>query len=152
MLCIFFITIKNLYSAPIFEKEFLQVYNGEKTFCFEVFIADTYIKRKHGLMFVKNLKKNMGMLFIYPKPQIVKMWMKNTIISLDMVFVKKNGRVVHINNNTKPHDLTPLGPDMKVLGVLEILGGLSEKLKIMPGSTINHRVFNGNKEIKCRLL
>ena len=150
-LFIFFTYVKKSYSAPDFEIEQLQIYNGNKKFCFEVFIADTYDKRRHGLMFVKKLKENMGMLFVYPRSQIVKMWMKNTIISLDMIFIKKNGKIVYISPNTTPHDLTPLGPDTKVRGVLEIVGGLTEKLKINSSSTINHRVFNENKKIKCTL-
>ena len=147
--CIFFLFVKKLYSTPTFEKEFLEIYNKNTTHCFEVYIADTYIKRQHGLMFVQELRENMGMLFIYPRSQTVKMWMKNTLISLDMIFIKNNGKIVHISKKTTPHDLTPIGPNTKVLGVLEIKGGLSEKLKIKSDSTINHRVFNGNKKIKC---
>src|SRR5882757_4275159 len=63
---------------------------------FNIWLADTEAHREQGLMFVKSLEPNTGMLFIFDEPQIVTMWMKNTLISLDMVFIDKNGHVTRV--------------------------------------------------------
>ena len=90
-----------------------------------------------------SIKQNEGMLFIYPKNQVIKMWMKNTLIPLDMLFIKGNGEIEKIFRMTTPKDLTPLGPDVKLKAVLEIQGGLTTYLKIKKGDYIIHKSLNG---------
>ena len=67
--------------------------------------------------------------------------MKNTLIPLDMVFIKKNGVVHHVHHNAQPHDMTPAPSNGPVAAVLEINGGLSQKLGIGPGDQVLHSFF-----------
>lgn len=109
--------------------------SGEK-FDFEVEIADTPQKSAKGLMFRTVLPEHRGMLFIAPGDQIWTMWMKNTYIPLDMIYFKRDGEIVKIIKKAKPHDLTHLSSDMPVAGVLEIGGGVTDKLGIEVGDRI----------------
>ena len=84
----------------------------------------------------KNLEQNHGMVFIYPKPQFVKMWMKNTYIPLDMIFIKENGEIDTIIKMTRPLELKPLGPNTLIKAVLEINGGLTTYLNIKKGDMV----------------
>ena len=90
---------------------------------FEVERALTLPEKKQGLMFRKSLSKNHGMLFLYNPPQIVKFWMKNTEIPLDVLFADKNNHIISIYKNRVPFDLTLFGPDSKVHAILEIPAG-----------------------------
>jgi len=112
-------------------------------YLFNVEIATSKKERSIGLMHRKNLKQNQGMLFIYPSNQIIKMWMKNTLIPLDMIFIKENGQIEDIIKMTKPNDLTPIGPEVELKAVLEINGGLTTYLKIKKGHFIIHPIFTG---------
>ena len=85
------------------------------------------------------------MLFIYPKNQVIKMWMKNTLIPLDMIFIKDNGEIEKIFKMTIPKDLTVLGPEIKLKAVLEINGGLTTYLDIKKGDYILHESLKENK-------
>jgi uncharacterized membrane protein (UPF0127 family) len=85
------------------------------------------------------------MLFIYPKNQVIKMWMKNTLIPLDMIFIKDNGEIEKIFKMTTPKDLTVLGPEIKLKAVLEINGGLTTYLDIKKGDYILHESLKENK-------
>jgi hypothetical protein len=112
-------------------------------YIFNVEIAQTAAGRSKGLMYRKKLKQNEGMLFIYPKNQIIKMWMKNTLIPLDMLFINENGKIIEIIKMTIPKDLTPVGPEVNLKGVLEINGGLTSYLNINKGDFIIHPSLNG---------
>ena len=94
---IFFLVRKNEHS------ELVQVSFSEKVF-YWVEIADTPEKMRQGLMYRKSMPKNQGMLFISPYPRIVSMWMKNTYIPLDMVFLDANNKVVCLRENAIPLD------------------------------------------------
>lgn len=114
---------------------------GEKT-VFDTQIADTPQKSMKGLMFYKSLPENQGMLFIAPNDQVWTMWMKNTYIPLDMIYFKRNGEVVKIIKNARPHDLTHLSSDIPVAGVLEIGGGLADKFNIAVGDILLNENVN----------
>jgi uncharacterized membrane protein (UPF0127 family) len=108
---------------------------------FEVWIADTAPRRAQGLMFVKALAPQRGMLFLYREPRVVSMWMKNTLIPLDMLFVAADGRIIRIAPRTTPHSLatiTSMGP---VTGVIEIAGGEAERLGIETGARVLYPAF-----------
>jgi uncharacterized membrane protein (UPF0127 family) len=92
-----------------------------------------------------SISQNAGMLFIYPKNQVIKMWMKNTLIPLDMIFIKDNGEIEKIFKMTTPKDLTVLGPEIKLKAVLEVNGGLTTYLDIKKGDYILHESLKENK-------
>lgn len=105
---------------------------------FTVELADDPATRAKGLMFREEMARSAGMLFLYERPQRALFWMKNTLIPLDMIFADATGLVTHVHANAVPHDETGIdgGPD--VLAILEINGGLAEKLGITAGAVIRH--------------
>lgn len=107
---------------------------GEHLFRAEV--ADTAAERARGLMFREELAPDAGMLFLFDPPRRVSFWMKNTFISLDMLFIDARGRIVQIAERTEPESLDPHGPDQPVHAVLEINGGLAERLGIRVGDEV----------------
>ena len=104
----------------------------------DVWIADNDARRQRGLMFVEHLADDAGMLFIYPQPQPISMWMKNTHLSLDMLFVSANGRVDSIAENTKPMSTDTISSKGNVLAVIELKAGTAARLKIRPGAQVFH--------------
>ncbi|MFP3921556.1 MAG: DUF192 domain-containing protein [Dichotomicrobium sp.] len=101
-------------------------------------IADTPGTRAGGLMFRRNLDPGKGMLFIYDRPQNITMWMKNTYISLDMIFADQSGKIVRIARNTEPFstDIIEAGAPAKV--VLEVPAGTARQLKLKRGDRLEH--------------
>jgi hypothetical protein len=108
---------------------------------FNVWIADDEARRNRGLMFVKHLNAGDGMLFIYPQPQVIGMWMKNTFIPLDMLFVTPDGKVTRVVENTEPQSLKTIESGGLVLGVVELAAGTAARLKIAPGAQVIHPAF-----------
>ncbi len=90
---------------------------------YHIEIANTPYLRAKGLMYRKSMPKNHGMLFIFEEPQIIPMWMKNTHIPLDMLFVDKNGIIRHIHENAKPFDETIISSVVPVTFVIELNAG-----------------------------
>ena len=108
---------------------------------FIVELATTEEERSLGLKFRMKLPQNRGMLFIYKSERVVRMWMKNTFIPLDMLFLDKNGFITHLVKETRPLSLEIISSMGNVLGVLELLGGTSEKLGIRIGDRVEHVAF-----------
>jgi len=102
-------------------------------------IADNDSARMKGLMFVKNLPENEGMLFIMEDEAQVNMWMKNTYIPLDMIFINSNKEIVSMAENTKPLSTEIISSKNKVKYVLEINGGLAKKSGLKIGDKINYQ-------------
>lgn len=114
--------------------------DGERH-AFSVFVADTDEARSRGLMFVTRLEPDQGMLFDFESPQHVHMWMKNTPLSLDMLFITGNGEIARIEARTRPFSTEVIASGSEVRAVLEINGGLSSKLGIAAGDRVVHRLF-----------
>ena len=112
---------------------------------FTVEIADTDDLRERGLMFRQRLPENRGMLFDFGEPRPVSMWVKNTYIPLDMLFIRADGTIAYIAENTTPKSLDTVGITEPVLAVLELAGGTAKKLGIRTGDKVYHRLF-GNAE------
>lgn len=108
---------------------------------FKVWVADDDSRRARGLMHVRELADDEGMLFIYPQEQHIGMWMKNTYIPLDMLFVASDGRVLRIAANTTPHSLATIESKQPARGVIELKGGEAEKRGIRPGARVEHPAF-----------
>ncbi len=99
---------------------------------FSIWVANTQAREEQGLMFVRDLPADKGMVFGGEAPRVWKMWMKNTYIPLDMLFVAVDGHVVKIAH-ALPHDETTISSDVPVNGVIELQAGISEKLHIKVG-------------------
>ena len=116
--------------------------NGKKNIYFITEVAKKKIEREKGLMFRKNLDKNKGMLFVFPSESKVSMWMKNTLISLDIIFISKNNKIVDIIKNTKTMTKEILTSSIKAKYALEINAGLVKKLNIKIGNNIYFEKIN----------
>ncbi|HEX9791330.1 MAG TPA: DUF192 domain-containing protein [Kiloniellales bacterium] len=110
---------------------------------FEVELALTAEQRAQGLMFRRDLPDMGGMLFIYDKDWDISMWMKNTVIPLDMLFIKRDGRIVAIAERAVPFSLETISSGQPASGVLEINGGAAARLGIHPGDRVRHSAFTG---------
>jgi len=98
-------------------------------------IAETAREMEYGLMFRQTMPPDHGMIFLFPYPQHIQMWMKNTILPLDMVFFDENQKIVAIAANAKPQDETIISPDAEAKYVLEINAGLAAKWGLQNGDT-----------------
>jgi uncharacterized protein len=105
-------------------------------FKFDVYLALTRSQQQRGLMFVRHLPPWTGMLFLYDRASIRSMWMKNTYISLDMVFARHDGTVSSIARNTEPLSLRSIASVEPVKFVLELNAGTSERLSIDENSRL----------------
>jgi uncharacterized membrane protein (UPF0127 family) len=111
-------------------------------FAFKVEDADTFQRRETGLMCRTALAPDRGMLFDFKQPmQGVGFWMHNTLIPLDIVFIRPDGRVLSIARNAQPLDDTTLPAGGTIRGVLEIAGGRAAQIGLMPGDQVLHRIF-----------
>jgi uncharacterized protein len=104
-------------------------------------IADTDELRNRGLMFRHRLPEGQGMLFDFGTPRPAAMWMKNTYMPLDMIFIREDGTVAAIAENTVPKSLDVISVDEPVQGVLELTAGTAKKLGMHKDDKIYHRIF-----------
>jgi uncharacterized membrane protein (UPF0127 family) len=114
--------------------------NGDQRFAVE--LANTPAQRDRGLMFKTRLPERQGMLFNFGRDQEIRMWMKNTLIPLDMIFIQSDGRIHRIEQNTKPGSLRPISSNGPVRAVLELRAGTSKKYDIAPGDRVIHPLFS----------
>ena len=110
--------------------------HATRKYPFEVWIADTPQRAEQGLMFVSDLPESMGMVFPLATPRVETMWMKNTYIGLDMLFVATDGRITKIIANAVPMSLQILSSDSPVTAVLELKGGQAAKLGLRVGDSV----------------
>ncbi|HEY1491082.1 MAG TPA: DUF192 domain-containing protein [Steroidobacteraceae bacterium] len=103
---------------------------------FDVWVADTPERAEQGLMFVSDLPENKGMVFPLDPPRVENMWMKNTYIELDMLFIRSDGHVTKIIERAHPLSLETLSSDGPVAAVLELKGGLVAKLGLKNGDVV----------------
>jgi uncharacterized membrane protein (UPF0127 family) len=110
---------------------------------FSVEMATTDQEKETGLMYRKELPDGKGMLFDFSPEQQVSMWMKNTFISLDMIFIRADGRILRIAENTEPQSTRIIPSGGLAKGVLEVIAGTARKYGIAPGDRVAHPLFNG---------
>ena len=120
----------------------LEITSKNGVHVFSVEIADTEASREKGLMFRKKLPEGQGMLFDFHREQDVSFWMQNTYIPLDMIFIRANGEILRIAENTEPLSTKLIPSGGPVLGVLEVIGGTASKFGIAPGDRVAHPIFN----------
>ena len=117
----------------------IQTDDGDHAFTVE--LVDEPEEIRTGLMFRESLNADSGMLFDFGEPRQANMWMKNTLIPLDMLFMDSDGKILAIARDAVPGSLRTIGPGVPVKGVLEINGGLAEQLGVLPGDTVKHEIF-----------
>ena len=108
-------------------------------------VADTVSEKEKGLMNVNKLKNSNGMLFLYKKPKVLKMWMYKTIIPLDIIFIDTFNKVLSVNYG-KPFSQNIISSKKPAIAVLEIPFGCAEKLMIEEGVKINWRTIKKRKK------
>jgi uncharacterized protein len=108
---------------------------------FKVEVAETQAQMTQGLMFRRSLAPDAGMLFDYRQPTMATMWMRNTLIPLDMLFVDARGRIVNIHQRAVPQSLDVIAAPAPVRAVIELNGGTAERLGIESGDQILHPIF-----------
>ena len=103
---------------------------------FDAWRADTPGTREQGLMFVREMRDDQAMIFLYQPPAYVSMWMKNTLIPLDMLFVNQDGCVINIKHDAEPRSLATISSGGAVALVVELNGGVAARLGIMVGDRV----------------
>ena len=111
--------------------------HAARTYTFQVWVADTPERAEQGLMFVSDLPESMGMVFPLDPPRVENMWMKNTYIELDMLFVAADGRVTKIIERAHPLSLDNLSSDKPVSAVVELRGGAVAHLGLKVGDKVS---------------
>ena len=117
---------------------------------FVIEIADTPELIERGLMERETLAADAGVLFDYSEPRDVSMWMKDTPLSLDMLFIDASGKVVAIARNTVPQSERKISAGTPVRAVLELNAGTSKALNIEPGSLVRHALFDTEGDAEAR--
>lgn len=114
---------------------------GGAAHAFVIEIASTEAEKSLGLMYRSALPDDRGMLFPYGKERVITMWMRNTYIPLDMIFIRANGTVSRIEERAEPLSERVISSAVPVSAVLEISGGGAKRLGIKPGDKVRHKLF-----------
>ncbi len=128
-------------SAVDFPKSQLAIDTNEGRKIFDVELAISEAQQSRGLMFREAMAANAGMLFDYRFSQRITMWMRNTLIPLDMIFIGADGRVINVAERTIPHSEAIIASKGRARAVLEVNGGTVSRLGIKPGTKVYHRIF-----------
>lgn len=128
---------------PKLKLESLEILTRTGIRVFQVEFAQTEEQRRIGLMFRKELPDGEGMLFDFVRPQPVAMWMKNTYVPLDMIFIRADGTIANIAKHTEPLSERSIYSEGYVKGVLEVAAGTADRYGIAPGDKVSHRIFGG---------
>jgi hypothetical protein len=131
------------FSAWAAKIEPLEIITKSGVQVFSVELATTEEEKTTGLMYRKELPEGKGMLFDFSPAEEVSMWMKNTYVSLDMIFIQPDGRILRIAENTEPLSTKIIPSRGLAKGVLEVVAGTAKKFGIQPGDRVAHPLFNG---------
>jgi uncharacterized membrane protein (UPF0127 family) len=127
----------------VFERDSLVVRTAEGAeHGFEIELALSAAQQAQGLMYRPSLAAEAGMLFVYRPARDVRMWMRNTAIPLDMLFVSESGKIVKIVERTVPYSLAIIASGRPVRGVIELNGGTAARLGLRPGDQVLHPAFD----------
>jgi uncharacterized membrane protein (UPF0127 family) len=125
------------------ELEPLEISSKNGVHVFAVEMAVTPEQQAKGLMFRRELPEGRGMLFDFGQEQPTSFWMKNTYIPLDMIFIRGDGRIAKIAENTVPLSEALISSGGPVRAVLEVIGSTAKKFGIAPGDRVAHAIFRG---------
>jgi len=136
----FVITLAGAAYAQALESLSIVTQGGQKQ-TFQVEVARNDADRAQGLMFRRSMAPDRGMLFDFGRVEPVSMWMQNTYLSLDMLFIRPDGTIARIAANTEPLSTRTISSGEPVLAVLELNAGTAAKLGIKPGDRVEHPLF-----------
>ena len=128
-----FASAAELHPLEIVTRTGVQVFSVEE--------AKTDAERERGLMFRTALPEGQGMIFDFSPEQNVSMWMKNTLIPLDMIFIRADGRILRIAENTKTQSEDIISSGGPVRAVVEVIAGTAKKFGIAPGDRVAYPIF-----------
>jgi uncharacterized membrane protein (UPF0127 family) len=125
-----------------FPQSLLAIRTGSgKVVNFKIWEANTHKREEQGMMFVREMDEHTGMLFMFPENRPVTMWMKNTYVSLDLLFLNKHGKIDYIAARATPQSEAIIGPPTPEFAVLELKGGACETFGIKIGDMVLHKNF-----------
>ena len=130
-----------LAQAQAAGQDTIEIVSASGVHAFTVELAVNDAERERGLMFRKELPEGQGMLFDFLHDQPVAFWMHNTYISLDMIFIRGDGRIVRIEESAKPESDRLIPSGAPVRAVLEVIAGTARKLGIAPGDRVEGSIF-----------
>jgi uncharacterized membrane protein (UPF0127 family) len=117
--------------------------NGRDTF--QIWLAETPAQQEQGLMWIRQLPADYGMLFVLGETRQMNMWMKNTYVSLDMLFMNSSGRITHIVQRTTPLSEAIISSNGEIAAVLELAAGEVQRRGIAIGDRVVHPSLGGNR-------
>jgi uncharacterized protein len=123
------------------EQQILEIASKTGVHAFLVELAVTDEERARGLMYRRSVPESYGMLFDFKRDQEVTMWMHNTYVSLDMIFIQSDGRIRRISENTETESDKIIPSGGQVRAVLEVAAGTAKKLGIEPGDRVATAIF-----------
>lgn len=142
-LFLFFLIVSAGEAAARGDLSPLAIETSSGTHEFQVEIAADDSSRTQGLMYRRDLAPDHGMLFDFEVEQPISMWMKNTYIPLDMVFILSDGQVHRVEERTQPHSLRTIDSGVEVRFVLEVPAGTAKRIGIAPGDKVSHALIHG---------
>ena len=119
----------------------LSIVSEDATHEFSVERAISLDQQARGMMFRETMAADTGMIFEFEEPKIATIWMKNTSIPLDILFVRSNGKILKIEHMAQPYKLRSASSEAVVAAVVEIQGGQARELGILPGDLVQHEFF-----------
>jgi uncharacterized protein len=125
-----------------FERDTLVIQRQQGRDTFRIWLAETPAQHEQGLMWIRELAADQGMLFVLGEQREMSMWMKNTYVPLDMLFLAPDGKITHIINDAVPLSQEILSSGGSVSGVLEIHAGEAKRRGIKVGDRVLHRTFS----------
>ena len=139
--CLFILESPYAVSDTTFPQSEILIVSRSGEHKFVVDVATTMAQRQMGLMYRKKMARNSGMMFDFGEEQLIAMWMKNTLIPLDMLFVDKTGKILQIERATTPLSLETIAGRRPAMSVIELNAGLTTELGISEGDQVMHNIF-----------
>jgi uncharacterized membrane protein (UPF0127 family) len=127
------------------ERGSLSVETASGVHTFSVEIADEPDERERGLMYRTEMAADAGMIFAYDSPQIITIWMKNTVLPLDIIYVNEQGRVMTIAPDAEPYSLKLISSQKPVVAAIEFNAGTAARIGLKPGDTVRSPFFHNVK-------
>ncbi len=141
-ICLNIAIFSHVNAGAKLEKSIITITTAVKSYDFLVELAISSKEKSIGLMYRQSMAVDSGMLFKYNPLQIANIWMKNTYIPLDIIFISHDGVIENIIERTTPHSLDVISSTAKIRAVLELNAGIVAKFNIKAGDIITHDIFD----------